>query len=71
MQRQTLNALRGDGSSWVQDRGIAYLNVVVACFCVLLMTAALGQFASRLFRARGSRWWGNALPRAPSDGHSC
>lgn len=40
----------------MEKRGIAYLNVVVASFCFLLLAGTLWQFVLRLFAVRHSRW---------------
>jgi hypothetical protein len=40
----------------VKGRGIAYVNVSIACICILLMSAAFGQFMTRLYRVWGSQW---------------
>lgn len=47
---------QSDSSKWVQKRGVAFLNVIVAGFCFLLLATALYQFLLRLSSVRGSRW---------------
>ena len=41
----------------MKGRGIAYVNVSIACICILLMSAAFGQLMTRLYRVWGSQWY--------------